>query len=137
MLRKCTVCATEALTEEDLGIFVKQARGRHGYRNLCKQCQSDTTYRKDPLKSLDNSLRSKYGITIDDYNNMFAIQEGCCAICGVHQTQLDKRLSVDHDHSTGKVRQLLCQPCNLLIGFANDNIEILSEAISYINRHKE
>ncbi|MCH8329663.1 MAG: hypothetical protein IIB81_04705, partial [Nanoarchaeota archaeon] len=54
----------------------------------------------------------QYGLTIEDYNNMFIEQGGCCGICGTHQSKLKLRLAVDHDQKTGKVRGLLCNNCN-------------------------
>jgi hypothetical protein len=140
MLRKCSKCGTIASTKEELTNFVKQARGKHGYRNLCKCCHSKSeSYgaRYDSDYYYDKSLKSRYGITFEEYNEMFNKQNGCCAICGTHQQNLKKKLYVDHDHATGNVRQLLCQHCNTLIGFAKDSTAILSEAISYINKHKE
>lgn len=137
MLRQCSHCGLEAHNEEQLANFVKQARGLHGYRNLCKTCKKKEISKKDSDYYYDRSLRSKYNITIEDYNRMFEEQEGCCAICGKHQTETKKRLYVDHCHTTGQVRQLLCQHCNLIIGFANDNNDLLVQAIAYINKHKE
>ncbi len=79
-------------------------------------------------------LRLLYGINIEEYNLLFAKQEGKCAICGTHQSGLKKVLSVDHCHETGKVRGLLCQRCNSGIGFLNDDIENLKCAILYLNK---
>ncbi len=73
-----------------------------------------------------------YGITLEDYNRMFAEQNGCCAICGKHQTELDRTLAVDHCHKSGKVRKLLCIKCNAVLGLVNDNIDLLEELILYV-----
>jgi len=80
-------------------------------------------------------LMQNYNITIADYNRMFAEQNGECKICRRHQSQLDKKLFVDHDHKTGKVRGLLCCSCNLVIGNANDNMEILQSSIEYLRNN--
>jgi hypothetical protein len=48
---------------------------------------------------------------------MFEDQKGCCGICKRHQSEFKKRLGVDHNHSTGKIRKLLCDRCNLGLGF--------------------
>ena len=79
-----------------------------------------------------HDLKNLYGITPDDYNRMFVEQKGCCAICGTHQQELKKKLAVDHDHETGKVRGLLCRSCNTGIGLLKENKEILLAAISYL-----
>ena len=63
---------------------------------------------------------------------MVTAQEGLCLIC---QKQPTKRgLFVDHDHATGRVRGLLCHRCNLVLGHAQDNTEVLLSAITYLRR---
>ena len=83
-------------------------------------------------KSNKKSRYTKYGITEQKYIDLFNAQEGCCAICGTHQANLVKSLAIDHCHSKGHVRGLLCTKCNLLLGYANDNEEILLAAINYL-----
>ena len=84
-------------------------------------------------------FRRKYGITLEDYDRMFERQKGLCAICKSPEQAkfrgVVKRLFVDHDHKSNRVRQLLCQRCNFLIGLASENAEILGRAISYLKRH--
>jgi hypothetical protein len=63
-----------------------------------------------------SNLKCKYGMTENDYNRMFQIQGGKCAICEAHQTDLKSKLCVDHNHTTGKVRGLLCAGCNTSLG---------------------
>ena len=87
-------------------------------------------------KQVDARYRSRYGITYGQYEEMLKSQEGVCAICGKdnkHKTQ--RRLHVDHDHKTGKVRELLCIRCNTVIGNCKENIEILKKMIKYLVRH--
>jgi hypothetical protein len=91
----------------------------------------------DNIKELDkkynnNRLPHKYGITIEQYNEIFDKQGGKCSICGRHQSDLRRRLCVDHNHATGKIRGLLCNKCNFILGYANDDVVILSKAIDYI-----
>ena len=73
-----------------------------------------------------------YGINIEQYNDLFDVQNGKCAICGKHQSELDKRLYVDHDHETSAVRGLLCQKCNTALGMLGDNLDLLWSAIEYL-----
>lgn len=77
-------------------------------------------------------LKTKYNITVNDYNKLFEKQEGKCAICGAHQINFKKALAVDHDHETGKIRGLICFNCNIMLGQAKDNINILKNAINYL-----
>lgn len=87
-------------------------------------------YKRDVL------LQREYGITLDDYNKKFIEQDGCCAICKTPQTELKKLLFVDHCHNTGNVRGLLCNTCNGGIGLLKDSIEILKQAINYLEKYK-
>lgn len=75
-----------------------------------------------------------YGITLDDYNTLFINQNGCCAICNKHQSELDETLNVDHCHKTSKVRGLLCGACNRGIGKLKEDINILNNAIKYLQK---
>lgn len=79
-------------------------------------------------------LKSKFGITEETYNQILIRQGNRCAICGSYQ--VSKRLAVDHNHSTGKVRGLLCVNCNLGIGSLKEDRQILENAIEYLELHK-
>lgn len=79
----------------------------------------------------DSRYKSKYGISIHDYNKMVEDQEGKCASCR-QDTEL---LAVDHDHRTGKIRGLLDNKCNSILGHANDSIAILVANIKYLDKH--
>jgi len=89
--------------------------------------------RKRHVNIRDGVLKRKYGIDLEEYNRMFAEQEGKCAICGIHQSEYKKALSVDHCHETDHVRGLLCLKCNAAIGLLNDDIENLKCAMLYLN----
>ncbi len=73
-----------------------------------------------------------YGITEEQWQEMFKSQNGVCAIC--HKHQVYRKLSVDHNHKTGKVRGLLCNRCNRLLGYAFDSQNILQAAADYLQR---
>lgn len=80
-------------------------------------------------------LKYKYGISEDDYAQMFKEQEGKCAICETSdQTGKWQRFGVDHCHVTGKIRGLLCNECNRGIGLLRDSVDILTKAINYLER---
>lgn len=68
----------------------------------------------------------------DDYDRLYAAQDGRCAICR-RATGKTRRLSVDHDHATGKVRGLLCRPCNQMLGHARDEELFFMRAWLYLN----
>lgn len=82
-----------------------------------------------------NSQLRQYGIKKAEYDEMLLSQAGVCAIC--HQPtnhKKHKRLSVDHDHATGKVRGLLCHTCNVGLGAFKDDVARLTAAIAYLSR---
>lgn len=76
-------------------------------------------------------LKHTYNMTLDDYQDLFLRQFGLCAICS-NAPKNGKNLHVDHDHKTGKIRGLLCQHCNQMLGNAKDNITTLKNAIKYL-----
>jgi hypothetical protein len=93
-----------------------------------------TAYRKaNPERVRNFKYRHSYGITVKDYEVMVAAQNNKCAICGLDgKDNRYGKLSVDHCHSTRKIRGLLCNSCNHMIGKAKDNADILSKAAAYL-----
>lgn len=84
-------------------------------------------------KNRDQKYRIHYGITIDQYNEMYTAQSGSCKICKTHQSELKKKLHVDHNHKTKEVRGLLCQPCNHAIGLLKEDPKIMASALEYVS----
>lgn len=86
----------------------------------------------------DSTMMYRYGITTTDRDNMIAEQKGCCAICLTPFEQSKRGVAcVDHCHTTGEVRGMLCDACNKLLGHARDNITILRNAIRYLEIFEE
>jgi hypothetical protein len=77
----------------------------------------------------------KLGVSVEEYNAMVARQNGLCAICGGPERP-GVKLSIDHNHRTNVVRELLCQKCNFMIGYADENPERLEAAAEYVRRHR-
>jgi hypothetical protein len=111
-----------------------------------KALQASKKYREknsNIIKAKNARLKKNFGITLEQYNQMLKEQNGVCAICGNSEKIIDKRinriisLAIDHDHQTGKVRGLLCNTCNHLLGLANDNFEITKNATDYLKKHKD
>jgi hypothetical protein len=82
-------------------------------------------------------LVRRYGITQAEYDGFFVLQNGLCAICGHPEThkKYTPKLSIDHNHDTGKVRALLCHRCNALIGYSGNSIKTLQCAIKYLETY--
>ena len=78
-------------------------------------------------------MKHKYNISLEQYDELYIEQNGCCAICKKPENELKKILCVDHNHKTNKVRGLLCDKCNRGLGYFNDNIIFLNNAGNYLS----
>lgn len=92
---------------------------------------------EEKLRYQEAHLQKVYGIGISDYNRMFEAQDGCCAICGKHQSELKQRLFIDHNHYTGEIRELLCCRCNHIVGGLESDVVETGLAMAYIKLYNE
>lgn len=135
-MKICTGCKKDL----SLSSFYKNKRTEDGFCGRCKSCYSTgkAKYRKS-VQGIKNTkkgnLTRRYNISIEEYNNKVEAQHNCCAICGIHRNFQKKDLAVDHCHKTGKVRSLLCNKCNTILGQADDDIALLEKIISYLKRY--
>lgn len=91
-------------------------------------------------RRIASDLRTKYGMSPEDYNKLHAAQKGLCAICARPETAKlgsakPSRLNVDHNHDTSAVRELLCSRCNTGLGCFGDDILRLEAAVAYLRKH--
>lgn len=113
----------------------KTAREIYYYKNKESILARNKKYNKEnPDKRKSAILKYEYGITLDQYNEMFRAQEGKCAICQRHQNELTRTLCVDHDHKTNKVRALLCLTCNTDVSVVENRLE---EMTKYLNKYRK
>lgn len=89
-------------------------------------------YEENKDKWLSKHLE-RYNITLEEYNELLYKQDNSCAICGEHESNLTKKMHVDHCHTTGKVRGLLCHSCNTGIGHLKEDKNIMLKAMEYLN----
>jgi len=82
-----------------------------------------------------SQTKRRYGVDRAQHKLMFESQRGRCAICNVEQSAIKRRFCIDHNHSTGKVRQLLCHHCNGVLGHSRENKDILRAAVAYLEKH--
>lgn len=107
------------------------------FKPRCKNCdECNSKHRKRP--NHDARARAawayglrKLGLEPEDYDRMFEEQDGKCAICRKPEVS-GKRLAVDHDHETNRVRGLLCRNCNVALGLLKDDVERLQNAVCYL-----
>ena len=125
--RVCSTCKVEKKYSE----FNRHKNQPHGFGYCCKECLAK---KHDPVKTRTKRIKKVFGITFDDYNRMLKSQNNRCAICNSTATgnRRHKNLNVDHCHTTGKVRGLLCHGCNSGIGSMKDDVELLDKAIAYL-----
>ena len=125
--------------------FVQRKRTPDGLRSQCKDCDSKTNkeirqrkleedYLGTRLKERKNNLKRMFGMSIEEYDKKLGDQGGGCKLCGLECIS-GKRLAVDHDHKTGKIRDLLCNNCNAGLGKFQDNPELLIKAADYLRKH--
>ena len=139
-MRTCSLC------ERTLPLNNFGKRTVTTYKGYCKTCQGlynkyihYPRYKdKQKYNSWKSILKSKYNLTPEDYDKMLLDQGSRCAICGTQDpktaNKATTRFAVDHCHKTGKVRGLLCDYCNVMLGRARDNKQVLQRAINYLNK---
>jgi hypothetical protein len=108
------------------------------YKNREKKLKArKDLYNKTPYDSRlakNSSLKHRYKISVEEYENKLKEQNYRCAICNRHRDHFKRNLSVDHNHKTGKIRGLLCVVCNTNVGVIEEKIEPIQE---YLKKHKE
>lgn len=147
--KTCVVCKRTKPIDQ-FGFFYTS---KDGHKQRCHWCEREAKERRtqsDPierekLRTLHRRSRykTKYGITLEEYDALLAEQSGVCAICGKPETQKRqyyqktelRDLAVDHCHKTKKVRALLCCFCNQGIGIFREDTELLKKAIAYLEKH--
>jgi hypothetical protein len=138
------------MTKEEKRKYDAERQVKYRANNREKVRLNDRKYYKNNTESIkkrrlaykpqnkNRYLKNTYGISIEDYKVLLTNQNNGCAICGSEDPKGFKAQSfhVDHDHETGQVRGLLCQPCNMAIGLLKENISTLSKAIMYLNKNQ-
>ena len=125
--KTCSICNVM----KPLTAYTKKVNGFMACDSQCIPCRVEyqRQRRKDsPDTEWSAQLKYKYDITIEDYRKLYAEQEGKCKICGIECESFD----VDHDHKTGRVRGLLCKPCNKGIGQFKDDPLLVLKAADYL-----
>lgn len=119
--RVCNICGFLKPASE----FYRYAKNNNPVAD-CIDCRK--------LRTKGNHYKSKYGITKEEYSEIFHVQNGLCLICG---NASERRLCVDHCHKTGFIRGLLCNHCNTAIGFLKEDPSLIRRAAEYIESAKE
>lgn len=155
ILKRCSKCG-EAKAPEDFYAGRNDCKGCHrvkvkawreanperrrAYKRAYAKTEKHKAYKRAYSKAHPEQQQryrnSKvFGLADGEYEARLAAQGGACAICG--ELPNGKMLAVDHDHATGRVRDLLCEGCNLGLGKFKDDLELLRKAFNYLERHKQ
>lgn len=149
IMKICSKCHIE----KDNSSFSKEKRAKSGLRSECKSCKakSDNKWYKlnpnkakewasaNPEKKVNIHLKYRYNISLELYNKMLADQNNLCKVCNKLETAITsggiiRRLAVDHDHNTGKIRGLLCGKCNNAYGLLGEDEKTI---LGLLNYHRE
>ena len=138
-MKTCTKCKES----KTLDLFYKRTTNIDGYYTWCKACElleRQSRRLKYPDTGRNQDLKKLYGISLEEYNRLYVVQKGCCAICKVDNNirkikgeTKEESFCVDHCHETGRVRGLLCYKCNAGLGMFKDNTEFMQSAINYLD----
>lgn len=141
-MKKCSVCKIE----KDFSQYHRSKQTKDGYGYRCIECDvlARIHYRAANRerfleRSRETNLAVRFGLSVEDYNKILEGQGGVCAICGSKyangrnsKSGKNKFFSVDHCHTTGKIRGLLCSSCNRGLGLLGDTEIDLEKALKYL-----
>lgn len=132
-LKTCRSCEVE----KDVSAFDKNPTGTFGVRGTCKECR-----RSNKERTRRYNIKAKYGITLEQFLEMYDEQDGRCKICSSEIEMYATRdkvhdvANIDHCHETGRIRGLLCNFCNTALGKFKDSPELLIKAAEYIRNYR-
>lgn len=131
---KARVAQRERYATNRDAMLAWQAKYRKENPELIR-AQRKERYRKNKHKHREKRLAALYGLQPGEFERMLEAQQGRCAICSL-PLRPGRATNVDHDHSTGRVRALLCTPCNTAIGFMEDDVDRIYRAAEYVAAHR-
>ena len=134
-----TKLCSSCLTIKPSNDFKIRRTNSDSLSNQCISCEkiNKEKYCRNPRRERDLALRRTFNMTHEDFDLMENSQNGVCKICGSSPSGKFKYLSVDHDHSTGRIRGLLCNKCNSGLGLFNDSSALLVKASKYLSGELE
>ncbi len=118
--KTCSQCGKVKLLLD----FSVNVNGRKFVNPSCKECSNK--------RARENAMLRDFGLTLLQYDLILLDQDGSCKICGKKKSGGLGRFHVDHNHKTGKIRGLLCNKCNPMLGHAHDDPKILIAAANYL-----
>ena len=143
--KQCQRCNTVKSERE----FARSTLTKDGLQKWCKVCRKNyylenririAQYWKDRLEknpdlNIVKHLKRNYNLTKEQFNDMLRIQNNCCAVCFTDKPGGHGTWHIDHDHVTGKLRELLCNRCNFVLGMVKDDGALLIKLMLYLQKH--
>lgn len=129
LTKYCKKCKLEKNKSE----FDLSVNSKDGFRKYCQSCLSLTKR----LKKRNPYRFKRYGITNEEYTRLMIEQNHQCKLCLTPQQDLSNQLAVDHCHTTGKIRGLLCISCNMALGHLRDNPRLCLKAADYLLEYQD
>jgi hypothetical protein len=121
--------------------FHKNRSRENGLSTECKECQNKKYTKLTDQKKRERHILRYYGMKWGEYKRLYDEQNGKCPICDIPLQFLNGKKGqrrdsthVDHCHKTGQIRNLLCNQCNLALGYFADNIIVMEKATKYLKR---
>ena len=115
------------------GVDRRAKNGKAVYCFSCNRKKSKSQRDNDPLLSKRMHLKTRYSLSLEDVADMMLKQGNACAVCGTE----DANLVIDHNHSSGAVRGLLCNSCNCALGHLKEEPEVIKSLLTYIEKHEK
>jgi hypothetical protein len=140
-LKRCPKCKKIKNLKDD---YNKSGNSNFGFASHCRACcvvlgkenynpkARMAYYKRRKRQILNGTLKRKFGISLDEYEKLARQQKYKCKICSKNIRDNGKRLAVDHCHSTGEIRSLLCNNCNVVVGFLDDDPNLAEKIGKYI-----
>lgn len=137
--KRCPSCNKAAIAERGRKAGRKYSttpKGRAARRKRYERRRALQSEEERKLEAFKWHLKREYGLTLEEYDEFVKGHGNRCAICARGPEHQQRRLHVDHDHESGKIRGLLCSSCNTGLGQFQDDPELLEEARKYLAAYK-
>lgn len=141
-LLNCSLCKQD----KDSSCFHRQSTKARGFQSYCKECRKKRQETKaeevgkQAWAKINRKyyLKCQYGLSLEQFDDLLKVQNYSCKICKTDERDVYRgSLFVDHCHTTGKIRGLLCHQCNTALGKFRDSETILLSAIEYLKENKD
>ena len=137
------VCKTCGIEKDESEYKIKQKCNLASgiikeYRNChCNQCYRTIQNNQKAERYPHAWIRNRYNVDNETALYWYERSQTSCEICGVAWEKGKEKLCIDHDHTTGKIRGILCKHCNHVLGHSKEQLKILDNAKAYLISHRE